>query len=141
MTASTINTVILNPSPTRADIYMTLVSAGTQESGTVVYDSSAVATAAGDGVDTKTCTIESIYCSSSCANTCRLLFYFDASTPVLAFDVPPGQSPVQIDFKRNISVGGLKNTGGAGITGDITLTSTGLASGDAITLVLEMRRN
>lgn len=139
--ANTITTKILNPSKTRADIYMTLASDGTNETATVIYDSSAVATAAGDGIDSKTCTIESIYCSSSIVSTGRVKFSFDASTPVLAFDVPAGQSPVQIDFKRNISIGGLKNTAGAGITGDITLTTTGLAAGDAITLIMEMRRN
>lgn len=36
------------------------------------------------------------------------------------------------------SFGGLTNNGGAGVTGDVKLTTTGHTSGDSYTIVLEM---
>jgi len=138
--ANTITNKTLHVSSTRAVQYITLASDGTNETATVIYDSSAIATANGDA-DTLTCTILSLYGSASTANTARVKLLFDASTDVLAIDIPAGTNPTAVDFRRTIPIGGLKNTAGSGITGDILLTTTGLASGDAITIVLEVSRN
>lgn len=120
----------------RAIVYFTLASDGTQETNTVIYDSSVVATAAGIS-DPKMCHIVSIkYGSNSAAGVCKL--NWDASSPVLAWALPYQGNSGTFCFSEHT---GLKNQGGSGITGDITLTTTGLASGDSISLVLDVRFN
>ncbi len=138
--ANTIKDVTLSQSPLQVTKYITIASDGTNETATVIYDSSAIATAVADA-DPLTCTLLSMYASVSTANTARVKILWDASTDVLAMDIPAATNPTQVDFRRTIPIGGLKNQGGTGITGDILLTTTGLASGDAITLVFEVRRN
>lgn len=111
--------------------YVTIVSDGSEETDLVVYDSSAVATVLGLS-DTTNCRILSVYATVSAAATARAVLEFDATTDVLALDLPP-QVLVKNDFRP---IGGLKNTAGAGKTGDITLTTTGLEAGDGITLII-----
>lgn len=124
-------------SGTTAVIYLTLASDGTQETNYVVYDSSVIATAL-KIADPLTCTLVSVKsCSTSPVGKCVLRW--DATTPILAWTLPyAGSSPMDMDFRP---IGGLKNQGGSGITGDITLTTTGLASGDSLALVLIVRVN
>jgi hypothetical protein len=113
--------------------YITILSDGTEETGTVVYDSSAVASALGL-VDPLTCTIRDVkYVASGNSTIAHLLF--DATTDVVAMSLPysAGGATLNMDFKE---IGGLHNTGGTGRTGDILLTTTGLNSGDTITLIL-----
>lgn len=116
--------------------YITIASDGSEETDLVIYDSSAVATAVGIA-DPLDCTILSIYATVSAAATARVALEFDATTDILALDVPP-QTLVNRDFK---DIGGLSNTAGSGITGDILLTTTGLESGDKITIILVVRPN
>lgn len=111
-------------------LYLTLASDGTNESNTVIYDSSAYA-----GTDPLTSRIMRVWASVSTASTARVVLRWDATTPVLALSLLPGQI-LETCFQK---VGGLNNMGGAGKTGDITLTTTGLASGDSITIILEIR--
>ena len=111
--------------------HITLLSDGSEETDLVVYDSSAIATTLGL-TDTTNCRILSVYATVSAASTARVILEFDATTDVLALDIPP-QVLVKNDFRP---IGGLKNTSGSGKTGDITLTTTGLEAGDAITLIL-----
>lgn len=119
--------------------YITLLSDGSEETGTVIYDSSAVATTLGL-TDTLNCRIRSIYATVSAAHPtatgggARVKLLFDATTDVLALDIPPN-TLVKNDF---LKVGGLRNTAGSGKTGDILLTTTGLESGDAITIILSV---
>lgn len=113
--------------------YVTILSDGSEETGTVIYDSSAVATALGVA-DPLHCTIRDIrYVASGNSTIAHLLF--DASTDVVAMSLPysGGGATLKMDFK---DIGGLHNTGGSGKTGDILLTTTGLNSGDTITLVI-----
>lgn len=63
--------------------------------------------------------------------TARLLW--DANTPVVAYDLP--QSHTIQKFER---VGGLINNAGTGVTGDLKITTSGLGSGDAGSILLEM---
>ncbi len=114
--------------------YITIASDGSEETDLVVYDSSAVATALGI-TDPLTCAINSIYATVSAADTARVILEFDADTDVLALDIPP-LHVTKNDFKP---IGGLRNTAGTGITGDITLTTTGLAAGDYITIILNVK--
>ncbi len=114
--------------------YITIASDGTEETDLVVYDSSAVATALGIA-NPLTCTINAIhYCSNSATGVVKL--EFDATTDVLALAMPYGGDYLDKDFRP---YGGLKNRAGTGITGDIVLTTTGLAAGDSIHMILDVR--
>ncbi len=113
--------------------YITILSDGTEETATVVYDSSVVATAAGFADPLKGTIREVKYIASGSSTVAHLLF--DASTDVVAVSLPysGGGGVLDMNFKE---IGGLHNTAGSGITGDILLTTTGLNSGDTITLIL-----
>ncbi len=117
-------------------VYFTLVSDGSEETDLVIYDSSDWG-----GVDTLTGSIQRIqamfHILDETAVDVRADLQFDASTDVHAISLPKGR-PIDLDFRH---VGGLKNYSGTGRTGDITLTTTGLESGDTISLVLEIRPN
>ena len=112
--------------------YVTILGDGTtQETGTVVYDSSAVATALGV-TDPLNCTIREVkYVASGNATIAHLLF--DASTDVVAMSLPysGGAAILDMNFKE---IGGLHNTAGSGKTGDILLTTTGFTG--TLTLIL-----
>ena len=118
---------------TRIVQHVCIDSDGTEETDLVIYDSSAVATLLGKD-DTLKCCINSItYSTNSALGVIHL--EFDATTDVLAWAMPY-QGSGHFCFERH---GGLKNTAGTGITGDITLTTTGLAAGDKVTLVIDVR--
>ncbi len=114
--------------------YITLVSDGDEESNLVVYDSDVVATALGIP-DPLTCTILKVHATVSAANAARIKLEFVATADTLALDLPT-DSYIDGDFT---SYGGLANTAGTGVTGDIALTTTGLGAGDLITIILEVR--
>lgn len=118
-------------------VYLTIASDGTEETATIVYDSSVVAALHAAIIpgftDPLTCRILEVYASVSAASTARVHLLFDATTDTLAMDIPAGQSPTKANFRR---FGGLVNSGGSGKTGDILITTTGLEAGDKITLVL-----
>lgn len=126
-------TTILN-SYRRVIVYFTLKSDGTQETNAVVYDSSAQATAQGGVTDPLKCKIRKVWMTCSGAAVVAKLNW-DATTPVVAVALPYQNSELYHDFT---CFDGLINQGGSGITGDITLTTTGLASGDSLTIVLEV---
>ena len=110
--------------------YISIDSDGTEETDLVIYDSSAVATAIGK-VDSLMCTILSItYSTSSVLGINKL--EWDGTTDVLAWGLTRDG---QFDFTK---FGGLKNTAGAGITGDVLLTTTGLVAGDVVSLIIEL---
>lgn len=120
-----------------AVVYLTIASDGTEETDLLIYDSSAVAAEIAKinpgFPDPLTCRILEVYGSVAAASTARVKLEWDASTDVLAMDIPAGQSPTKANFRKH---GGLTNQGGTGINGDILLTTTGLESGDTITIVL-----
>lgn len=134
--ANTITNTRILANQHRVIQYICIDSDGTEETDLVVYDSSAVATAIGisDPLDSTIVSIRSV--SNSAAGVVHL--EFDASTDVLAMALPFGGFDMDLDFS---DIGGLANTSGTGITGDITLTTTGLASGDKIVIILEVRPN
>lgn len=134
--ANTITNTTLLAGTKEAIVYVTLQSDGTQETGTVLYDSSAIAAIAGDS-DTLTCKILEVYGSSNAASTARVRLLFDATTDVVAMDIPCATNPTKANFRR---IGGLPNVSGTGKTGDILITTSGLGSGDTITLVLTVGR-
>ena len=116
--------------------YVTIHSDGSEETDLVIYDSSAVATALGI-TDTLKCSIEFLtYSTNSLAGIVEI--EFDATTDVLAWACPAYSGASEFNFTQ---YGGLPNYAGTGVTGDITLTTTGLAIGDAITLVIVIDPN
>lgn len=137
--ANTINQTFIIEDSRRVVKYITLVSDGSQETNTIVYDSSAVASDVGIA-DQLNCRIEKVwFTASKAASTATIDLDFDATTDVLALPInmsATGDSNLHMDYTF---FGGLKNYAGAGRTGDILLTTTGLASGDAFTLVLDIR--
>ena len=110
-------------------------SDGSEETDLVIYDSSVVATALGIS-DPLDCAIKELWFYPSVTTTTRLFLEFDATTDVLAFALP-SVGPVHVDFTT--IMGGLANNAGTGITGDITLTTTGLEAGDKFTLILKVK--
>lgn len=116
--------------------YLTLAYVDSQETDYIIYDSSAVAAVLGitDPLDS---TIVEIRAMVNSAVTARLFLEWDATTDVLALTIPPNLD-IHQNFRKH---GGLPSQAGAGKTGDIQLTTTGLGAGDTITLILVVRMN
>lgn len=103
----------------------TNTSDGTGESAVTKVDVSAL-----NGAPSKV-TIDRIHYSVS-GMVVRLLW--DATADVTIVDL---QGDGCLDAS---SFGGLYNNAGAGVTGDIKLTTTGAGSGDSYSLILEMHK-
>lgn len=120
-----------------AVIYVTIQSDGTQETATIIYDSSVVAALHANMIpgfaDPLTSRLLEVYASSNAASTARVRLLWDASTDTVAMDIPCATNASKANFRR---FGGLVNSSGSGKTGDILITTTGLASGDTVTLAL-----
>ncbi len=129
---NTITQTTLLTSRAKVIKHIVIASDGTEETDLVIYDSSVVATALGIA-DPLTCRLDRIEYSVSSA-TSFITLEFDASTDVMVAAIPSNASGV-IDFRQ---FGGIRNTAGSGVTGDITLTTTGLASGDSLHIVIEV---
>src|ERR1041385_165313 len=105
--ANAINSTTLATDAAKQEITFlyTVLSDGTEESGTVMYDSSVVCTALGIP-DSKDCTIRKIdMVVSSVAAKATLLF--DATTDVVAVAIPQGNSALKRDY--DCVYGGLPN--------------------------------
>lgn len=114
--------------------YVTIASDGSQETDLIIYDSSVVATALGIA-DPLHCFINGIqYSSNSALGVIKI--EFDATTDILAWAFPFGGEYMELDFTK---FGGLQSTGNTGKTGDILLTTTGLAAGDSVAIVIDIR--
>ncbi len=133
--AGVTNTLVkkLNTPTTRVVYYTGVLSDTTNPTAYVLYDSS-------DFTGTDPLTSKIMYASGHIGGppaTGRALLLWDASTDVAALSLPVGV-PFEYDFHK---IGGLKNTGGSGITGDILFTTTGLTTLDAIHLILVVTTN
>jgi hypothetical protein len=62
---------------------------------------------------------------------------WDATTDVLSLTLPPDRE-FNYDFRNE--VGGLPNNAGAGITGDLVFTTSGLGAGDAGFLLIDIAK-
>lgn len=135
--ANTKTLKVITAGTKEAVVYLTLayVDAAT-ETDYVLFDSSVVAGLVGD-TDPLTSNILEIHASVSAAATARVWLEWDASTDVVALDIPVQSGPTQACFEH---FGGLPNQAGSGITGDILLNATGLSTGDIITVVLRVKR-
>src|SRR5260221_616340 len=131
--SNTITNIVQVAGQHKSVIYFNLVCVGAaQETNTAVYTSSSLATTLGI-TDPKTCALMSVkFSTSSVGGIMRL--NWDATTPVCAFALPYQSNEGSFDFN---DIGGLRNQGGTGITGNITITC--YPTGDTVTLVLEVR--
>lgn len=113
--------------PRNVVMKFTNLSDGTGEAAVLKVDVSAL-----DGAPSSV-SIKRIHYSVSGMNVTLL---WDATTDVRIVEL--GGNTGTLDF---CAFGGLPNNGGAGVTGDILLTTTGHTSGDSYSIVLEMVKN
>lgn len=137
--ANTIHNTIQTVGPSSRQViqYYTLSSDGTNETASNVYSVSAAATA---GLKTTSTTSSILNIKGVCSiaagsATASVTLFFKASTNVIALNLPIN-FPFDFDFDR---LGGLMNYSGSGQTGDIVITTTGLASGDKIAFIISVR--
>ncbi len=133
MTNTNLNTRVSNTAP-RVIQYLTIDSDGSEETALIVYDSGVVATALGltDTANSKILRIRGVVAAAA---TARIELQWDATTDIIAFCLPINE-PFDFDFRE---MNGLPNPAGTGKTGDILLTTAGLANLDNITLILEVK--
>lgn len=105
-----------------------IVSDGSEETDLVVYDNSALV------ADVTKGRLVEVWASGS---TCvaRLEWDQDTDSPVMSVDPSNGG---YWDFR---SFGGIDNPAGTGATGDLVLTTSGLDSGDELTLIIKICQN
>ncbi len=113
-----------------------LQSDGSNETATSIYASSSFSTAV-QGAWTNSKLVRLYYATNSAA-TSRIRVLWNAITPILLTPIPANYSG-EMDF---CAIGGLDNaaTGTAGVDGQIMITTTGLASGDSIIIIGEIKQ-
>lgn len=123
--ADDVSSQIILDGPRNVVMKFTSVSDGTGEAAVLKVDVSALS-----GAPTRV-RINKIQYSVS-GMVARLLW--DATTDVTIVDLQGD------GFLKAHHFGGLINNGGAGVTGDIMLTTFGHTSGDSYTIILEMTK-
>jgi hypothetical protein len=108
-------------------IKLTNVSDGTGEAAVVKVDVSAL-----EGAPSSVKIMKVIYsCSDMSVN-----LLWDATANVLALTLPQGSDT--LDFSEG---GAILNNAGAGVTGDILLTTVGAAAGDTYSIMLYLKKS
>jgi hypothetical protein len=129
MANTTVVTTILGDAHSRLVVkHVSIISDGTQESNTVVYNNSAFTNDVTKGSVLKVYGI-----GSSCV--CRLSW--DQTTKFNVVAINPAAGFDVLDFSK---FGGITNPGGAGATGNLVLTTSGLAAGSEVTLLVVIRQ-
>ncbi len=104
-----------------------IVSDGSEETDLVIYDNSTFIADVAKGA------LMSVEASgSSCV--CRLEWDQSTDSPIASFDPAYTQ---KLCFEK---FGGVHNPAGSGATGDIVLTTSGLDSGDEVTLKITVKQ-
>ena len=106
-----------------------IISDGTEVTDLVIYDNSAFI------ADVTKGKVIAIHTSGSFAGSLR--FEFDATTDTPITSMGIGDNAGTHHFEE---FGGIKNPGGAGVTGDITLTTTKLANLDEVHIIIEIEQ-
>lgn len=104
-----------------------IISDGSEETDTIVYDNS---TFINDVTRGNLLKVQAT--GSSCV--CRLEWDQTTDSPVISLD--PAQSQ-ELCFRE---FGGISNPGGTGATGDLVLTTSNLDAGDEVTLILYVKQ-
>jgi hypothetical protein len=124
-------TRVLFESASELVILLTNVSDGTGESAVLKVDVSAL---------TPACAFVNIRKIHWVTRGMGANLLWDATADVLAFPVPDSAGLYGcIDFSQ-IPPGALKNNAGAGVTGDIQLTTVGHTSADTYYIILELQK-
>ncbi len=113
-------------------LYYTLDSDGTDETNTIIYDSSERATA-NNYTDTLTSSIATVYAVTNVSTGATIRLFWDGTIKVLAYTVPTNIILPEQNFRP---LGSLQNTADGGKTGDVLITTTGLKAHDSIMLVV-----
>ena len=103
-----------------------IVSDGSEETDLVIYDNSAHVADVLKGI------VRRVKATGSSA--CQCILEWDQTTDSVVCAFEPGAG-VDIDYRH---VGGIKNPGAVGATGDLLLTTTNLDAGDVITIEIEI---
>jgi hypothetical protein len=128
-------------------VKVVLVSDGTNETNSTLIDVSNLAyslnangyimSANTDPKETYRTTIKRIVGNMKSTNgTIRLQWHGDANSEIVAF----GNGPVDYNFDSMIDGGSISNPE-ANSSGDILITTTGLAAGDVATIIIDVRKN
>jgi hypothetical protein len=125
-----VQTVVFGSATSRRQIRsVRVISDGTQETNKIVY------TMATDGpaIATKG-SINRISCTGKITGTVRIEWKQTTNSPIATLT----GYDTELDFSE---FGGIKNPGATGATGDIVITTIGLASADEFTLFLDIIQN
>jgi hypothetical protein len=132
--ANTITKTTLFNSATRRELQISILSDGTQETNTILYDpTSSPFSTAGSYVATK---IRRCVTNASCAAAAKMYLTYDATTAAVAYPIPQ-QGWSKYD-SMELGMIPMINNAGSGVTGKIGITTTGLAAGDSILINLEI---
>lgn len=127
--ANTVVQTTLNAGPGEVTRLIHVISDGSEETNLVIYDNSTLI------ADTSRGTLMEVESAGlSPAGVCRL--NWDQTTPLKLCSWNPG---AQVCFNWR-KIGGLKNPAGTGKTGDLTLTTLGLAAGDEFFIIFTVKQ-
>lgn len=123
--ANTIQTQVIANGPRNLILKCYILGDGSgEETGTLLVDVSAY-----------NCTSVSIRGVHSALSGFVADLVWDATTDVVALHLPDYEYNIDPDIRH---FGGLPNNAGAGKTGDVLITTTGLGAGDDGSIILEM---
>ena len=128
--ANTKTTVKLQDNAKWAIIKYNLVSDGTEESASIVFNASDYT---GGGTTSTSLSIDKLWATLNGASQAQLFFDATANLPAWALE----EGTTVLDFS---DVGGIPNPTGGGKTGDILITTLGLAAGDGISIILKLKK-
>jgi hypothetical protein len=142
--ANTIREQRLIDSNKRALIKYVIISDGTQESNTVLVDASTLAFALNANsyiMSSNThpksnyrTTVKKIKAYAKTSGSIRLKWHGDANSEIIVF----GSTSVDFNFEND---GAVISNPEANATGDILLTTLAMASGDALTIFLDLKKD
>lgn len=128
----------------RALLKYVILSDGTQESNTVLVDASTLAFALNtsgyimsSNTDPKSnyrITLRKVKAYSKTAGSIRLKWHGDANSEIITF----GSASVDLNFEND---GAVISNPEANATGDILISTLGMATGDCVTLFLDVKKN
>ena len=129
--ANTVTQKTLNGSGT--DLYITRViqiaSDGTEEADLVIFDNSTFCNDVSKG---------RVVYLELWGSACECIFEWDQTTDSEIVRTNPNEGNAKFDF---VKIGGGRNPNGAGATGDILLTTTGLDANDTLTIKMIVKQH
>jgi len=106
-----------------------IISDGSEETGLIIYNNSDFI------ADVTKGKVSAIHTSGSYGGSLRIEFDATTNTPITSMGL--GDNAGTHSYEH---LGGISNPGGAGVTGDIVLTTTKLADLDELHIILEVEQ-